>query len=393
MRSTRAIMLVPAEPSAFTFVLVKLASRCNINCTYCYWFRDPEVYNKPPVLTLEAEDQFCPRLEQHIRAFGLKSFLLVFHGGEPLLFPKYRFVDLQEKLRGVERRTGCRIERGVTTNAILVDDEWAALLKTHDVSVTVSVDGPPEINDRQRVDFKGRGTLAATLRGIDRLRAAGIEPGLISVCNPGTDPQRVLAYIVDELGFLHFDILPPDATYSDDPPPIADYFIRLFDAWFDRYAARGVRISTLDAMIRGLAGHLSISDTVGLGPIDTVTLMTDGSLEALDVLRIAGAGSTASNANVRDNALQDVQNDPVWREALHASMNPAAVCRQCEFLDACGGGHLAQRWSRQRRFDNPSVYCDSWKRIFGHIWSRIAPTLVLECEAATPARVATAPGR
>jgi uncharacterized protein len=261
------------------------------------------------------------------------------------------------------------------------------------VDVTVSLDGPPDINDSQRVDFKGRGTLAATLRGLDRLRAAGIEPGLISVCNPATDPQRVVAYIVDELGILHFDILPPDATHSDDPPPIADYFIKLFDVWFDRYAARGVRISTLDAMIRGLTGHLSISDTVGLGPIDTVTLMTDGSLEALDVLRIAGAGSTASNANVRDNALRDVQNDPVWREALNASMNPAGVCRRCEFLDACGGGHLAQRWSPQRRFDNPSVYCDSWKRALGHIWGRIAPTLVLECEPAAPRRVATPPGR
>ena len=156
-------MSVTAEPPAFSFVLVKLASRCNINCTYCYWFRDPEVYSKPPVLTLQAEDQFCARLEQHIHTFGLKRFLLVFHGGEPLLFPKYRFVDLQEKVRGVEHRSDCCIERGLTTNAILVDDEWAGLLKTHDVSVTVSVDGPPDINDRQRVDFKGRGTLAATL--------------------------------------------------------------------------------------------------------------------------------------------------------------------------------------------------------------------------------------
>src|SRR5262245_49169939 len=79
-----------AEPDAatpklpvFTFVLVKLASRCNINCTYCYWFRDPQVYNKPPILTSEAEDHFCVRLEQHIREFQLDRFLLVFHGGEP----------------------------------------------------------------------------------------------------------------------------------------------------------------------------------------------------------------------------------------------------------------------------------------------------------------------
>jgi uncharacterized protein len=377
---TKVAMPGVAEAPAFTFVLVKLASRCNINCTYCYWFRDPEVYNKPPVLTLDAEDQFCARLEHHIRKYELDQFLLVFHGGEPLLFPKYRFRNLQNKLADVERRTGCKIERGVTTNAILIDDEWTDLFKAHDVSVTISLDGPPDINDKQRVDFKGRGTLAATLQGLDHLRAAGIEPGLISVCNPSTDPERIVAYIVEELGILHFDILPPDATHSDNPPPIADYFIRLFDVWFDRYAERGVRVSTLDAMIRGLTGHLSVSDTIGLGPIHTVTLMTDGSLEALDVLRIAGAGSTASNANVRDNALQDVQDDPVWREAFHASMNLAEVCRRCEFLDSCGGGHLAQRWSPQRRFDNPSVYCESWKRIFDHIWQRIAPTLVLEYE-------------
>jgi hypothetical protein len=39
---------------------------------------------------------------------------------------------------------------------------------------------------------------------------------------------------------------------------------------------------------------------------------------------------------------------------------------------------LAQRWSAERRFDNPSVYCESWKRIFAHIWDRIAPTLTVE---------------
>jgi uncharacterized protein len=377
-RSTGAIMSTPVELPIFTFVLVKLASRCNINCTYCYWFRDPAVYNKPPVLTLEAENAFCARLEEHIREFRLACFQLVFHGGEPLLFPKYRFIDLQKKLREIEFRTGCRIERGVTTNAILLDEEWANLFRTNGVQVTVSLDGPPEINDKYRVDFKGRGTIAATLRGIDCLRAAGIDPGLISVCNPSTDPERVLAYVVEELGIKQFDILPPDATHSDHPPPIADYFIKLFDVWFDRYAERGVRISTLDAMIRGLTGHLSVSDTIGLGPIDTVTLMTDGSLEALDVLRIAGPGSTASNLNVRTNTLQDIQNEPVWREALHASTNLAEACLACEFLDSCGGGHLAQRWSAERRFDNPSVYCESWKQILGHIWRRIAPTLVLE---------------
>lgn len=38
----------------------------------------------------------------------------------------------------------------------------------------------------------------------------------------------------------------------------------------------------------------------------------------------------------------------------------------------------SQRWSTERRFDNSSVYCDSWKRILGHMWGRIAPTLTVE---------------
>ena len=191
----------------------------------------------------------------------------------------------------------------------------------------------------------------------------------------------MLSYFVDELGITHFDILPPDANHKDNPPPIADYFIKLFDIWYDKYAARGVRINTLDAIVQGLFGSLSLSDTIGWGPIETVTLMTDGSLEPLDVLRIAGDGSTSSNSSVFTNALQDVKDDWRWRQAYDASMNLCETCRQCEYMDACGGGHLAQRWSSERQFDNPSVYCESWKRIFEHTWRRVSPTLTLHYAA------------
>ena len=81
--------------------------------------------------------------------------------------------------------------------------------------------------------------------------------------------------------------------------------------------------------------------------------MTDGTLEPLDVLRITGDGSTKSDASVFANALQDVENDPRWRDAFDASMQDCDTCMACEYLDACGGGHLAQRWSPERKFDNP----------------------------------------
>lgn len=373
-------------PPVFNFVLVKLASRCNIACTYCYWFRDSEVYKKPAVLTVDAEDAFCERLEQHIVENELGEFVVVFHGGEPLLFPKHRFIKLQEKLNAIEERTGATIERGLSTNAILVDEEYAQILAKYGVNASVSIDGPPEIHDAYRIDFKGKGTHAETVRGIENLRKVGMNPGIISVCNPATDPEKLLDYVVNELGITGFDILPPDATHADNPPPIDSYFIKLFDVWFDKYAAKGVRISTIDAMVAGLMGGMSCSDTVGYGPVETLTLMTDGTLEPLDVLRITGNGSTKTETSVFKNSIQDARADARWLGAYQASLSLCDTCKSCEYMDACGGGHLAQRWSPERGYDNPSVYCQSWKNIFEHIWARISPTLVLDLKASAAAQ-------
>jgi hypothetical protein len=101
-----------------------------------------------------------------------------------LLFPKYRR-DLVEEIARGRAPHRLPIERGVTTNAILVDDEWAARSRPMTEVTAASTVRLTSTTGSGR--FRGRGTLAATLRGIGRLRAAGIEPGLISVCNPGTE--------------------------------------------------------------------------------------------------------------------------------------------------------------------------------------------------------------
>ena len=44
------------DPAAFASqpisqLLVKVATRCNIDCSYCYWFRDASVYDKPNLMS------------------------------------------------------------------------------------------------------------------------------------------------------------------------------------------------------------------------------------------------------------------------------------------------------------------------------------------------------
>lgn len=224
----------------FDYLLLKLATRCNLKCTYCYWFRDASVYEMPKILGEQVEAALMNKLEKHVMRYGLKQFSVLFHGGEPMLFGKRRFISLCENLRSIEQRTGCALQLSMTTNGVLIDEDWAALFRIFRVGITVSVDGPQAIHDRNRVDHAGRGSYEKVLRGIEYLRAAGVDTGFLAVCSPDSDPRLLLDFFVRDLKVERFDVLIPDATNDDSPPSVAEYYKVLNDEWFNKHGERQV---------------------------------------------------------------------------------------------------------------------------------------------------------
>jgi uncharacterized protein len=362
----------------FENLLLKLATRCNINCTYCYWFRDSSVYQKPGLLTATAEESLLSKLRSHIKRYDLKKFRIMYHGGEPLLFGKRRFEVLCGNLRRLEGTVGFSLRLTMTTNGLLIDEEWISLFKRYGVSVTLSIDGPARVHDSNRLDFKGEGTFNSTIAAFHLMRSEGLEPWILAVCNPAHDPEEICEFFTRELHAKSFDILVPDSNYEDKPASIATYYTKLFDLWYDKYSRQGVRIRFLESVTKGLLGMDSNSESIGYGPVTTVTMLTDGSLEPLDVLRTAGNASTKTEFNIVDNELQDIQGDPLWREVHEASLNLHETCQGCIYRHACGGGHIASRWSKTNRYNNPSVYCQDYQRLFSHAWTRISSDLYLE---------------
>jgi uncharacterized protein len=365
----------------FPYLLLKLASRCNLNCSYCYWFRDSSVYAQPPLLTPEAERELLHKLECHIRKYQLGEFFVLLHGGEPTLFGKQRLSRLARNLYKIGERAGAAIRLGITTNAVLVDREWAQLFKRDGIGVTISIDGPRHVHDTARQDFRGRGSYERVITGLEHLRGEGIEPGVLTVCNPSVDPEAIVEHFVSVLGVRQFDILLPDATHENGYRSVSQFYIRLFDIWHRRFARDGVEIRILKSIVATLLGGASYGEDFGSGPIDVVTMLTDGSLEPLDVLRIAGHDRTRTHTSILTHQLQDVALDPAWRSAFDASTHLAAKCKECEFQLGCGGGYLPHRWSVARGYDNPSVYCEDLKSIFRHVWGELVPGLVVRGES------------
>ncbi len=327
--------------------------------------------DKPKILTQLAEAVFIDKLKQHIIKHQLKSYFVLFHGGEPLLFGKKRFSYLCKTLRQVEKELSFELQLSITTNGMLIDKDWISILRQFNVNITISIDGPKHIHDKNRIDLKGNGTFEQVKKAIVLLNNSSYPFGILSVCDPSSSPTEVVNFMLNELNCNYFDFLIPDANNNDNPQSISKFYIELFDIWYHDLSKRNIKVRIIENIIKGIIGVGSSSESIGLGVNTTYTLLTDGSLEPLDILRIAGNSFTKSDLNIFENNLDEIYKNELFYEVFCSNENLHQDCQNCKFKFACGGGHIAHRWSNENRFNNPSVYCKDLKEIFCHVSEKI----------------------
>jgi uncharacterized protein len=353
-------------------LLVKVATRCNIDCSYCYWFRDAAVYDKPKLMGADVLQQLLQRIEEHVSNYPFADFPIVLHGGEPLLWGTENFHRFAEGCEAISSRTGCEIPISVTTNGVLIDNEWLNCFEARNISVAISLDGPAHIHDIHRRTFQGQGTHAAVERAARMLVSRDVGVSALAVCNPAYSPEQCTRFFAD-CGIVNYDIMIPDATADENPPSVAAFYKGLFACWLEANRSKPtVNIRIISDMISAMLGNNAPTEGVGHKPVELCTVMTDGSVEAHDVLRIAGDGFTRTRFNIFAHAIDEVRNEPRWKAARDASLNLCEKCRQCKFMNACGGGYLPHRFSRKNGYDNPSVYCEDLYAMFEDMESVLA---------------------
>ena len=131
-----------------------VAHTCNLNCSYC--FASQGKYNGDRALM--SFDTGKQAFDFLIANSGTRKNLEVdFFGGEPLM--NWDVVkELVAYARSVEKQYNKNFRFTLTTNGMLVDDEVIDFANKEMSNVVLSLDGRKEVNDRFRVDYKGRGS-------------------------------------------------------------------------------------------------------------------------------------------------------------------------------------------------------------------------------------------
>jgi uncharacterized protein len=381
LSSASAPVLWPAAREAdvpLHFVL-KVASRCNLDCSYCYVYHkgDDSWRDRPALMPDHVFEAALARMVQHCRRSQQRSLRIIFHGGEPFLAGRKRFGRWCQRIHD-ELSSLTRIELMIQTNGTLIDDAWVRVMRDHDVGVGISIDGPPEVHDRWRVDHAGRGSYADVVRGATLLRKAGIPLHILAVIALGSDGYRTHRHLLS-LGPSSISYLLPDYTHDSiahvralhGATPCADFLIPIFDDWWTN-GTIDLRISLFWNIARLILGGDSELDLLGNQLLRFLFIETDGSIEGLDVLRQCQPGIGASGLNVlRDGFDCVARTNALLRATVFTGVPTPIGCASCQERDTCGGGYLPHRYSESRGFDNPSVWCADLLALFSHIRMRL----------------------
>lgn len=358
-------------------VILKTSSRCNINCSYCYYFYGGDDSWKSRAKKIQPSTliELIVFLNQAVDDHDLESIQIDFHGGEPLLQGKKAFNDMcllfKHKLS-----SKVKLSFALQTNATLVDEGWVDLFVKHQVSVSVSLDGPKTVNDAFRIDHKGHSTFDKTKKGIALLKEAELQNrlgrlNLLSVINPWAHGSKVYRYFVDELGIESMDFLLPAKERSklsaSEVKKVGQFLLDVWQAWVGDNNPN-IRIRFFEAFFASLSGQKSFlypSAHYGETGRLAMTVETDGQVMGDDSLRSNAAWKEYPKLHVRESTFKDFyQAEEQWhKQHAHVPSN----CKTCLWGKVCGGGQLEHRYSNERGYNNPSAYCDALYRVYSEI--------------------------
>lgn len=359
-------------------MVLKIASRCNLNCSYCFMYNlgDDSYKNQPKFMSEDTIDAVIEKAKLYIVKNKLTTFNFLFHGGEPLLMEKKRFKEMLQKLKAIEGVVnGLKVSFSIQTNGVLLDEEWCMLLLENEVEIGISIDSTEESHDKYRVDHKGNGSYIAVKKAIDLVKEITKRADVITVMDVDENPDKVYKSLkslnVDSVNFLIKDFTHANFPYKDAldyNQPYADFLIRLFDLWFDD--KEKIDIPLFVGYINVILGFANFDD-INSNELKSLVIETNGEIEPIDSLKACGQEFTKTNIIIKNNELEEVFNSSLANLYFNESMKVCNQCNQCPIFEICLGGRLVHRYNKNNGFNNPSVYCEDMVKFICHIQNRL----------------------
>lgn len=158
----------PGDYNNYVELVISLTNDCNLRCKYC--FVGEKNFCKK-IISKENIDKALHAVGELAKVKQKKEVFITFFGGEPTLYPdliKYSIEKAKEVLKDYD------VSFGITSNGVF-NDEIKNILVENNFTVTISMDGLPKFQDKQRVTANNKGTSHIIEKTIKDLVKQGIS--------------------------------------------------------------------------------------------------------------------------------------------------------------------------------------------------------------------------
>ncbi len=375
--------IVPLTPVPLQTLVVNVTNQCNLSCTYCYEYGEDKIVDtengkQPKFMSEETARESVEFMLRESRQSPTAH--MTFFGGETLLnFPVLKSAIAYARQRAAE--LGKEVDFSLTTNATLLRPDVIEFLADNRVGVTISIDGPEDLQDKFRVFKNGMGSYAIAAPKIKALLARHRSRPIgarVTLTRQTLDVARIYRHLTEEMGFWEVGFAPvttaPARDYAIGEGGF-DELLGQFQALAKEYcdAALGNRHhgfsnvrETLQEIHQGHAKAYPCGAGIGL-----MGVATDGDV----ALCHRFAGSEA-------HKLGDVRNGVSWerqREFLDSHHIAGKTdCRTCWARPICAGGCYHEAHTRYGSTRTPNLHYCEWIRGWTHTCLEIYGEIALK---------------
>jgi uncharacterized protein len=324
---------------------------CNLRCEHCFYLDKVGLYPADERFRMNDEvlETFV-RQYIHSQPDDAREVYFAWQGGEPTLMGLdffRRVVALQRK----HARAGLATRNALQTNGTLLTDEWGPFLREERFLVGISIDGPPDLHDRYRVDARGGGSLEGALRGLEALQRHGVEYNTLTCVqrHNGNQPENIYRYLRG-LGSRHMQFIPIVERSAEGglsersvhPRQFGRFLEAIFDRWLDGDVGE-VFVQHLEMMlgiVLGLPSSLCVhAETCGR----FIAMEHNGDVFSCDHF----VEPEHLLGNLTEEPLSRLLDSPqADRFGADKRTGLPGHCRRCRHLRYCNGGCPAHRIDR-----------------------------------------------
>jgi uncharacterized protein len=349
-------------------LIIKVVSTCNLACRYC----DADTYSNRR-MSLDTVSQIIKKALDYADRVEF-----IWHGGEPLLMG-IQFYEKVVELQKRYRREGQTIMNSLQTNGTLISQEWVDFFKANDFHVGVSLDGPPEVHNANRIFRNGQGSFEQVMRGIRLLKENGVEFGVLAVITKETvrlGAKRFLDFFIEN-GIFNIGILrqrPALNIGRTDALPREEFekfAIELFDYWYSLDDPR-IRIREFDAILSRILGSESkvcIFSGNCVGRL--LGIISDGDVYHCDEFMF---DDRYKLGNVREQTFEEILN-PMNPRLIRIRLETEGTKKSisCKYSKICNYGCPKDRYVFSKVYNEEGT-C-GWCNVIDHIYKRVMKDL------------------